>query len=190
MTLSLLFSLAGFVICLFFCFFAGLYLSRRTGQKRILGEFREEVNKLIAVIDDATDRDARLVEERVKFLKTLLEDADKRMEAYARELGRVQERAYADLGKTRLAVLSAAEEKKEGKGDMRAEKPASPPSGEKASSSALPVIQAPREIAPKAAPLEEQVNKLARAGFSSNVIAARLGISISEVELVLAISQL
>ncbi|MDR2103957.1 MAG: hypothetical protein LBP42_07645 [Treponema sp.] len=192
MTLSLFFSLAGFIICLFFCLFAGFYLRRRTGQKRILEEFREEVNKLIAVIDDATDRDARLVEERVKSLKALLADVDKRVGAYTQEIDRrhVQEKAYAELGKARLAA--AVEEKAEGKKKappqkleaeegVKAEKPPPP---------ITPLVQAPRETESKPLSLEEQVKKLARAGFSANVIAARLGVSISEVELVLAISQL
>jgi hypothetical protein len=208
MTVSLFFSLAGFVIVILFCLFAGAYLKRRTGQDRILAEFREEVNKLIAAIDDATDRDALLVEERVKSLKALLADVDKRMGVYAREMDRrrVQERAYAGLGKTHWTEPSAREsppvEKKteDGKGPVlpqkaeegppEAEEKNSPAPGELEPPSAPRFIQAAREIKPKPLPLKEQVEKLAREGFSANVIAARLGVSISEVELALAIAKL
>jgi hypothetical protein len=205
MTVSLFFSLAGFVVVILFCLFAGAYLKRRTGQDRILAEFREEVNKLIAAIDDATDRDALLVEERVKSLKALLADVDKRMGVYAREMDRrrVQEKAYAELG-TQWAVPSAREsspgEKKTEKRPARQKQAEEgPPEAEKKNSSvpgklepppAPRFIQAAREIEPKPLPLKERVEKLAREGFSANVIAARLGVSISEVELALAIAKL
>jgi hypothetical protein len=198
MTLSLFFSFAGFCLCVLFCFFAGIYLRRRTGQERILAEFREEVYKLTAVIDAATDKDALLVEDRIKSLKALLEEVDKRMAVYTRELDRrrVQERAYAELGKNRLTLSrenspggektedqNAAEPRKEGTGDPSARE-------EEKNAPGPRFIQSPRKIEPKPPPLAEQVTKLARAGFSANVIAARLGVSISEVELVLAITKL
>ncbi|MDR2101683.1 MAG: hypothetical protein LBP43_03855 [Treponema sp.] len=197
MTLSLFFSLASFTICILFCLFAGAYLRRRTGQERILAEFREEVYKLVAVIDAATDKDALLVEERIKSLKALLEETDKRMAGYSREMDRrrAQEKAYAELGKAHIiplprensAGVKGAENKSEagppktGKGEPAA-------AGEAAPGPLF--IQAARKIEPKPPPLAEQVTKLAREGFSANVIAARLGVSISEVELVLAISEL
>jgi hypothetical protein len=203
MTVSLFFSLAGFLLIVFFCLFAGAYLKRRTGQDRILAEFREEVYKLVAAIDEAADRDALLVEERVKSLKALLADVDKRMGVYVRETDRrrLQEKAYADLGKVRLSVPSSREnppeeEKKEKKPARQKKAGKAPPEAEENSPSApgdtgpLPsprFIQAVREIEPKPPPLREQVEKMARAGLSANIIAARLGVSISEVDLVLAI---
>jgi hypothetical protein len=199
MTLSLFFSLASFILCGLFCFFAGIYLRRRTGQERILAEFREEVNKLIAVIDAATDKDALLVEDRVKSLKALLEEVDKRMGAYTREFDRrrAQEKAYADLGKSRGAVPVPRENPpagergdEQGIGPREGEKAGPPGAKEGEAASGPRFIQSSRQIEPKPPPLAEQVTKLARAGFSANVIAARLGISISEVELVLAISEL
>jgi hypothetical protein len=183
MSLSLFFSLAGFCLCVFFCFFAGIYLRRRTGQERILAEFREEVYKFTAVIDAAADRNSLLVEDRIKSLKALLEEVDKRMGLYTRELDRrrVQEKAYAELGKTRSAPSLPREKAPEPPPEPPPEEPEKSPKGDEEKSA--------RKIEPKPPSLAEQATKLARAGFSANIIAARLGVSISEIELVLAITK-
>ncbi|MDR3167731.1 MAG: hypothetical protein LBT93_07290 [Treponema sp.] len=199
MTVSLFFSLASFTLCVLFCLLAGVYLRRRTGQERILAEFREEVYKLVAVIDAATDKDALLVEDRIKSLRALLEEADKRMGVYTREMDRrrAQEKAYAELGKTHITPFprenssggKGAEDKKE-PGLQKTEPMEPPGAGEGEPAPGPRFVQASRKIEPKPPPIAEQVTKLARAGFSPNIIAARLGITISEVELILAISKL
>jgi hypothetical protein len=139
-----------------------------------LTEFREEVGKLIAEIDAATDRDAILIEDRIKSLKTLLEDVDKRIILHGEEMTRRQShvQTYAELGKRRLFV-----------GDPKAVIEDKPKADEKPS-----LIHA--EITPSAPKtLPEQVVELSRAGFSPNLIAARLSVSISEVELAIAITE-
>ena len=77
------------------------YLNRRTGSRRILAEFQEEVDKLIAEINSATDRGLTLMEDRISSLKVLLEETDKRIVTYKREMERrkMHEDAYAELGK-------------------------------------------------------------------------------------------
>ncbi len=79
------------------------YLVRKTGPERILADFRDEVDKLIAEIDAATDRDSVLIEDRIKSLRTLLDEADRRIASYTREVERrsSEERAYAELGRYR-----------------------------------------------------------------------------------------
>ena len=53
----------------------------------------------------------------------------------------------------------------------------------------LRFIQASGETAPKPVPPRERIQELARAGFSSKVIASRLGISITEVDMALALME-
>ncbi|GHV87999.1 hypothetical protein AGMMS50267_03590 [Spirochaetia bacterium] len=97
MTTALVFSTAGLIISGFSFLFLFRYLKRRTGQERILSEFRDEVDKLLRQIDEVTDRDLTLVEERIKTLRSLLEDTDRRIAVYAREVDRhrSQEEAFA-----------------------------------------------------------------------------------------------
>jgi DNA-binding NarL/FixJ family response regulator len=180
MNLPLILSLSCLILCVFSFIYCRSYLKRRTSPERLLAEFREEVNGLLAEIDEKTDRDALLVEERIKRLRAILEDADKRIAVYVRELDRrgAQERAYAELGKNRLRVLSPA--------------PASPPPEAAPPPAEEPgpgprFTQAPRAVPPR--PAGEEVAELARAGFSPRMIASRLGLSQGEVEMAIDLAK-
>jgi hypothetical protein len=170
------------LICGFSFIYFQAYLRRRTGTKRILAEFEEEVNNITATIDAAADRDITLVEERVRSLKALLDTADRRIAAYAREMDSraAQEAAYAALN------------------------PEGPPAKAKADpvaralsggTIALPLgegprfVKSPNPVKPKPRPLTDRVSELSRNGLSPEAIASRLGVTISEVDLALAVSE-
>ncbi|MDR2483843.1 MAG: hypothetical protein LBD55_00430 [Treponema sp.] len=195
------------------------YLRRRTGPEQLLAEFREEVYKLIAEIDAATDKDALLVEERIKTLRSILEDVDKRIGVHIREMDRrrFQEEAYAELGRKRSIIGSfpATVPQKTLKAfDLFSGSPQKPiqealavsektPGVEGNVASALDtprttednmrvgprIVVSQRQIEPKPLPLAEQVAELSKAGLSPDLIARRLGVSISEVEVAIAISE-
>lgn len=192
------------------------YLSRRTSSGRILSEFRDEVEKLVSEIDAATDRDVQLVEDRMKALRSLLDEADKRIGTMKREIDRrsSEERAYSELGKRARSLPLFSE-------DASLDKPAAaktpamdtpprpasqPPLApaplnapsarpEPSTSPQEPFgearearfIRAHLQVAPKEPPFAERVAELHRAGFSSELIAARLGKTIGEVDLVIAL---
>ncbi|QQO08236.1 hypothetical protein [Breznakiella homolactica] len=227
MSLALLLSVAGIILWGFAFLYLRSYIKRRTGQERILSDFRDEVDKMIADIDAATDRDITLVEERVKALRKLLEDADKRIAVYKTELERrnSQESAYAELGR-RYIVKNDAPPVKTGHAGAFADvsEPADNGAGAQSelgfgAGTAAPGTEAapdgiapgpaaaggspetpagpglkPRfirssvQIEPKPPSFAERVNELARAGFSSDLIANRLGATVAEVDLVIALS--
>jgi len=151
--------------CLLFCVFAFLYMLRlikkRTSFDGILEDVREEVNRLLQRIDEITDKDISLIEDREKGLRSLLEETDRRLAAMNRELARREnaEEAYRKLG--RFPIIEK-------------EKP-SPPE------TALPGGEKPSQ--------EDQLKELVRSGFSPQIIASRLGISISEAELAVALQE-
>jgi hypothetical protein len=192
MNLPVIVSLLSLILCVIFFIYCRSYLKRRTGQERILAEFRGEVNEILAEIDEKTDRDALLVEERIKRLRGILEDVDKRIALYVRELDRRgrEDQAYAQLGAKRLRGLPAGEPSvspalppaeappEERFPAGKAEEPAEGPRFTRAS----------REIPPRPRPLQEQAVELARAGLSSKLIASRLEVSESEVELAIALA--
>ncbi|MDR0644666.1 MAG: hypothetical protein LBG05_07135 [Treponema sp.] len=176
MNISTIISIVTLGLCLLFFISCRAWLEKRTGQDRILAEFREEVGKLITEIDAATDRDATLIEDRIKSLKTLLEDVDRRIILHGEEITRRRNHAetYAELGrkqifdgetKTVIEAKSSADEK--------------------------PSVPHTEIAAPPPAPrtFHEQVRELSRAGFSPNLIAAKLGVSIAAVELAIAIPE-
>jgi hypothetical protein len=204
MTLSVIFSAASLLICGFSFIYLLAYLRRRTGAERILLEFEEEVNKLIAGIDAAADRDITLLEDKAKSIKSLLETLDRRIAAYARELDRrnVQETALDVLvpepgdQKKNAARMAEGAYAALGRG-LRSSLTVNPPEQD------VPATEPPMEDGEPAKPrfvrssnpvktkmpLTEQVLELSRNGFSPETIAARLGVTIAEVNLALAMSE-
>jgi hypothetical protein len=61
MTLGIIFSAASLILCGFFFLYFRSYLKKKISPGGILEEYQDEVNKLIADIDAATDRDVYLV---------------------------------------------------------------------------------------------------------------------------------
>jgi hypothetical protein len=168
LALQLIFSGASLVLCAFFFVYFHLYIRRRTGSQSILAGYREEVNRLIAEIDRATDRDARLVEERIAALRKVLEDADRRIALLDRR--RASTELYTALGKAAPASEI-------------------PPSPASPVSPAPPMPETSPAAGGEARPLTERVAELSRQGFAAELIAARLGLSLSEVELAIAVSR-
>jgi hypothetical protein len=173
-------ALAISVGCLLFCIFAFLYfrayIERRTSFDGILKDVRDEVNRLLQRIDEITDKDISLIEDREKGLKALLDETDRRLAVLNRDLARREtaEEAYRKLG--------------------RIPKPEKAPhvSPESAAPLAADISRADpftRRSSMEELPQEDQLRKLVRSGFSPQVIASRLGISISEAELAVALQE-
>ena len=202
---AVLISSLTFLLAVFSFFFFRAYLRRRTGPERILAELREEVGSIVRSIDEATERDISLIEEREKKLKLLLHDVDKRFTVYMREMNmlrgtaaanpaskkqdspesedvleiimapRPQAPSYQELGKNRHRLNAQDAPQNPNQPDAQAAQ-------EKENSPAAKQEQ----------PLTEgdQIRELVRAGFTPQVVAARLGISIAEVEVVAALMEL
>ena len=105
--LSLFISIFCLVFCLLFFFYIKWHIKRKFSASELLAEYRSEVYRLNAEIDAVTDRDSLLVEERIKKLKEIMEDADKRVKVYVQELerSRTGEALYTSLGKGIRAAL-------------------------------------------------------------------------------------
>ena len=75
------------------------YLKRRTSHERILSEIQTEINNIVRAVDETTERDISLIEEREKNLKSLLEEIDRRIKTYVREMDkrRIADEAYSAL---------------------------------------------------------------------------------------------
>jgi len=181
--------------CCFMFFYFKWYIKRRTAAKELLAEYRDEVYRLIAEIDNATDRDSLLVEDRIKNLKALLDDADKRIEdriknlkaisdntdkriaVYLRELdrGRTGVDLYTSLGRGIRSALNTPQTPAPGKQPTAVEKAPTPqaPPGE-----TVPEVPSKRQI-------RDQIAGLADQGLSPAEIASRLNLSLSEVDLAL-----
>ena len=169
--------------CVFFLYFRR-YIQKRTAAEELLAEYRTEVYRLIAQIDAATDRDALLVEERITSLKQLLEDTDKRIAVYVRELDRSRtgEALYTSLGRGIRAALGA------NPGTVQAPPPAPEPVPAESPPAAVPALAIADETAPAEQPqIKTRIAALAAQGLSPAEIASRLALSLSEVDLALSL---
>ena len=148
---------------------------------------REEVDRILRTINETTDRDISLIEEREKNLKKLLTDIEKRIQVYFREM---ETRREADAAYS--ALTSQKPEGKKNKkgtyeelGKLRILTPAEPPPKPQAEGQPpKPEDKPPPEQPPS---LNEQIRSLVKSGIAPAVIATRLGISIAEAEFAAAL---
>ncbi|GHV56500.1 hypothetical protein AGMMS49579_21140 [Spirochaetia bacterium] len=193
MTLSVIFSGAALVLCGFFFIYFTIYIKRRTERANLLGDYQDEVNKFIADLDSATDRNLTLLEDRITVLKKLQEDVDKRIAVLSREQDRKRssDAVYTSLG--RQMKVSVQEPEITGAAAQGSGSPLEPAAEIAATTHAATVEKAVpvTVIEPKEskASFADRVAELSRTGFTPDLIAARLGVSISEVELAIAVSR-
>jgi len=215
MTMPLIFSVISLCLCVFGFFFFRRYIERKTAARELLADYRAEVYRLIAEIDAAADRDSLLVEERIKTLKSILEDTDRRISVYMRELQRSKagEAMYASLGRGIRAALDSRPPQLES--SALSESPAlieppalvEPPAPPELSASqntpisqelpfpqelppqetsaSLPPNTAAAKRKPKKTKIKVQIAEMSAQGLSSAEIASQLNLSLAEVELAL-----
>jgi hypothetical protein len=193
--LSFIISILSLVFCILFSLYTRWYINRRTSASGLLEEYRSEVYRLNAEIDAVTDRDAQLVEERIKKLKEILEDADKRLKGYDLDIerNRAGEALYTSLGRGIRAALKTPAE--------TSPVPTHAPAPEL--SKQMPKLTPVRQEIPPAAPapvsppvsapsaqkppsnrqIRVQIEELVKEGLAPAEIASRLGVSIAEVDL-------
>ena len=209
--LPLLISALAFLISFISFIYFKSYLKKRTSQKRILDEFQEEVDSILKSINDTTERNISLVEDSEKKLKDLMQEIEKRLGVYVRQMERSGKTStlkthiteatphepakaaeihgttdkpaaekYYELGKSRYRLSKPSQ--------VQATESAHVPLAPQTSEPAFPIpnFNIKAEDA-RSAPLAEQVRSLLRSGFSSAIVAGRLGISIAEVELAAAL---
>lgn len=189
--LPLLLSIAACVISVFSLFYLRSFLKQRTSHERILSELREEVNIILRSINETTDRDISLIEEREKNLKSLLAEIEKRMKVYIREMEAHQKAEDAALPPPNAAssgVPSGGQVPYQELGKQRY----------RIAANAAPAPEPPEKAAVEAAPadkpqydnsasVDEQIRTLMQGGLSIPMIASRLGKSIAEVEFIAAL---
>ena len=210
MTMPLIFSVISLCLCVFGFFFFRRYIERKTAARELLADYRAEVYRLIAEIDAAADRDSLLVEERIKTLKSILEDTDRRISVYMRELQRSKagEAMYASLGRGIRAALDSRPPQLESSALQESPVPLEPsasqntpitqelpfpqepPPALEPSVSSEPLASLPSNTAaakrkPKKTKIKVQIAEMSAQGLSSAEIASKLNLSLAEVELAL-----
>jgi hypothetical protein len=175
-----------FSFCLFMFFYFRWYIKRRTSAFGLLPEEKIEVSKLNMEINAVTDRNLLLIEDKIKQLKEILDDTDKRISVYIKELekSRTGEVLYSNLGRGIRAALKTETEA------VNAFPPFSAVRSEpEVKPKVTPAVNMQSELqfvkhkTPSKRQIRASIDLLANDGLSSEEIASRLDISMAEVDL-------
>jgi hypothetical protein len=198
-------------------------VDRRLELDSLLSGVREEARALVTELNETADRNVSLVEDRVKSLRELLDETDRRMGLVRRELRtRESEReVFARLSARRPIVPStpdaasasvpapapriaadhpaataapaAAAPLREAEGAIEfslgpreAERRPERPSGR----ADLPEVGVSEDRIEVAKSSRERAVELHRQGFSAQVIAAKVGATVAEIELMIEMEEM
>jgi len=187
MNLSYLIFIILTALWFFLFFYFRWYIKKRTSVSGQLEEYRAEVIKLNAEINSVTDRNLTLIEDKVKKLKELLEEADKRVSVYAGELekSRRGEALYTSLGRGIRAALKTEEAPAASPllSPVRPHDVSITPSVPPPVKPAQTAQEPPPSKPPSKSQIRSSIDLLLNEGLSPEQVASRLDISIAEVNL-------
>jgi len=161
---------------------------RATSAATQIAELRDEVSRLVVELNQTTERNVALLEDRVTHLNDLLAAADRKMGVLQREIEKhdVGSKVYnriLDRGGREAAAQQPAVPAKQ-----------APPLSVELSEKTVTDIGA--KPAPSAAETgfprhetHQRVVMLSQSGFSAPLIAARVGIPLGEVELIISLER-
>jgi hypothetical protein len=183
---------------------------RATSSDSRIAEIREEMGRLLVELNQATDRNIAIMEDKITVLNEAISTADKKIGLLRRETEKhdVGSQIYSRLAegrslRTPVGATPAAEA-------ARVERPVTEPAeshgaestgyrgaeARQAASAAPPLAV---ELSERAEPAEQhragapdvrqRVMMLSRAGFSPSLIASRVGVPLGEVELIISLEQ-
>ena len=162
---------------------------RATSSESRIAEIRDEVSRLLVELNQATDRNIALMEDKITVLNEAISTADKKIGLLRRETEKhdVGSQIYSRLAEGRLPRVSASPPAEAVRierpvAEAARKAPAAPPLAVE-----LSVRAEPREAA--TGDVRERVMMLSRAGFSPSLIASRVGVPLGEVELIISLEQ-
>lgn len=164
---------------------------RFLGSEDEIGKIRREIGALIVELDSSADRNVTVLEDRLTALKDLVAEADKRISMLGQEKARRQseDTVYDRLGRqserTRAPVLEPtrfAEPARQAEPAPAAEPP-------RHAEPSVPFIRFSEKPLDLEEPFADKVLSLSKRGFSSDIIAARLGATMAEVDIVLSMDR-
>jgi hypothetical protein len=148
-----------------------LYLNRKIDRRletsAIVEKIRQEVDSILIELNSTTERNIALVEQRIKDLGKLIDQADRKVGVLQREMDKQARSAdiYSNVVRKRQDELRRAEAQQPEKAEVQKE-------------------ENPRETRGN---LREKVRVLRDQGYEASAIAAKLGSTVGEIELVLSL---
>ncbi len=163
-------------------------VKRATTVQSQITEIREEVSRLLVELNQTTDRNIAVMEDKIASLNETLSSADKKIGLLQREIEKhdVGSQIYSRLAERRPqrppeAIPAEAVEPPE-------PEPAPAPRGVTPRAEQAPAAPLAVELSEKP-DLHERVMMLHRSGFAPSLIASRVGVPLGEVELIISLEQ-
>lgn len=150
-------------------FYLKLRVDKVVSGEEWIRKIRDEIDQLILEMNQTAERNVALLENRVKALRELLDEADKKLQIMQKESEKsdLSRQVYSHL-KKQSPVTSPNES----------------PSGEPFDEISLGDTEK-QESNDDGRPLKDRVMDLYEQGFGAELISQRLGASISEVDLII-----
>jgi len=182
---------------------------RFLGSEDEIGKIRREIGALIVELDSSADRNVTVLEDRLTALKDLVAEADKRISLLGQEKARRQseETVYDRLGRQserkRAPAAEPARQPEPVRTPEAAVRPEPVPAAEpprhaepirpaepiRKAEPSVPFIRFSDKPLDLEEPFADKVISLSRRGFSSDIIAARLGATMAEVDIVISMDR-
>jgi len=183
---------------------------RATSSESRIAEIRDEVSRLLVELNQATDRNIALMEDKITVLNEAFSTADKKIGLLRRETEKhdVGSQIYSRLaeGRPHRAPVAAPPQAEAVRVERAVAESAEYRGAESAKYRGAEVRQPAATAPPLAVELSEhaeamdqqragatdvrqRVMLLSRAGFSPSLIASRVGIPLGEVELIISLEQ-
>lgn len=164
---------------------------RFLGSEDEIDKIRREIGALIVELDSSADRNVTVLEDRLSTLKDLVAEADKRISLLGQEKARRQseEMVYDRLGRLsehKRAQIAEPSRQPESSGQPGSSQPLA---ANTATEPSVPFIRFSEKPLAIEEPFADKVLSLSRRGFSSDIIAARLGATMAEVDIVLSMDR-
>lgn len=158
---------------------------RALGSEEELDRIRREIGSLIIELDASADRNITVLEDRLTTLKDMIIESDKRIAILSNDRGKRQPEpsVYDRMG--RKAIQQPRPEDVSQLESETSESAARRP----VEAADIPFIRFSEKPLSIEEPFADKVLSLSRKGFSSDIIAARLGATITEVEMVLSMER-
>lgn len=174
-------------------FFLNRKIDRRLETTALTEQIQKEIDEILIELNGTTERNVALVEERIRALGRLLEQADRRIQVLQREIDKQARAAdvYGTVARKRQAVARETHSRRREQappeaGSLPAPGATHSSDGQQKSPQSSPDSQS--DSPPRSAPkLKERVRALRDQGKSAEQIAAALGSTVGEVELILSL---
>ncbi len=155
------------------------------GSDDEIDRIHREIGALIVELDASADRNITVLEDRINSLKEMVSEADRKISLLSQERGKKQTEnaVYDRLGRTQAQRprVEDVEKPDTGAPETSAERQRVQPE--------IPFIRFSEKPLSIEEPFADKVLSLSRKGFSSDIIAAHLGATIAEVDLVISMER-